>query len=88
MGVTTDATQSRMASLTASLSVRLPGAHGADLGAEQLHPEHVEGLAFGVHLAHVDHALQPEQGGRGGGGHPVLAGAGLGDDPPLAHAPG
>ena len=31
-------------------------------------------------------AVEPEQRGRGGGGHPVLARAGLGDDPLLAHA--
>ena len=29
-----------------------------------------------------------EQGGDGGGGHAVLARAGLGDEPRLAHAPG
>ena len=49
------------------------------------HPGHVEGLPLGVLLAHVDHALQAEQRGRGGGGDAVLAGAGLGDDPGLAH---
>jgi hypothetical protein len=43
------------------------------------------GLELGVHLAHVDHALEVEQRRRGGTGHPVLARAGLGDDPGLAH---
>jgi hypothetical protein len=38
--------------------------------------------------AHVDHAFQPELGADGGGGHAVLAGAGLGDDAGLAHAAG
>ena len=56
------------------------------LGAEQLHPEHVGALAAHVHLAHVDPALQPQLGGDRGGGHPVLAGAGLGDHARLAHA--
>ncbi len=82
------ATQSRMASLTASLSVRLPGEGRADLGAQQPHAEDVERLALHVDLAHVDEALLAEEGRRGGGGDPVLAGAGLGDDPALAHALG
>ena len=64
------------------------GLDGDHLGAEQPHPGHVEGLAFGVHLAHVDRAVEAEQGRRGRGGHPVLAGAGLGDHPGLAHPPG
>ena len=51
------ATQSRMASLTASLSVRLPVMRRPHLGAEQPHAEHVERLALHVHLAHVDDAL-------------------------------
>jgi hypothetical protein len=41
-----------------------------------------------VLLAHVDDTLEAEQGANGRGGHAVLSGAGLGDDPPLAHAPG
>src|SRR5690606_31337112 len=53
-------------------------------GAEQLHPGHVERLALAVDGAHVDDALQAEQRGGGGGGHAVLAGAGLGDDALLA----
>ena len=81
----TVATQSRMASLTASLSVRLPLSHGLDLGAEQAHPEHVELLALDVDRAHVHLALESEQGGGGGRGHAVLTGAGLGDQPRLAH---
>ncbi len=35
--------------------------------------------------AHVDDALEIEQRAHGRGRHPMLAGAGLGDDPPLAH---
>ena len=64
------------------------GLHGDDLGAEHAHPGHVEGLALGVDLAHVDGALEAEQRAGGGGGDAVLAGAGLGDDAGLAHALG
>ena len=52
------------------------------------HPEHVERLALGVDLAHVHHALEPEERGRRGRGHAVLAGAGLGHQPRLAHLAG
>ena len=41
-----------------------------------------------VLAAHVDVARQAEQGAGGGRRHPVLAGAGLGDDARLAHALG
>ena len=54
-------TQSRIASLMASLRVRLPACTGHDLGAEQAHPGHVERLPPGVLLAHVDDALEAEQ---------------------------
>lgn len=64
------------------------GLHGDDLGAEHPHPGDVERLALGVDLAHVDGAVEAEEGAGGGGGHTVLAGAGLGDDPGLAHALG
>ena len=59
-----------------------------DARSEQVHPLDVGLLAADVLLAHVDHALQAEQRAGGGGGHAVLARAGLGDDPRLAHAPG
>ncbi len=55
------------------------------LGPEQLHPLDVGRLAADVLAAHVDDALEPEQGAGGGGGDAVLAGAGLGDHPRLAH---
>ena len=74
-------TQSRIASLIASLRVRAAGRDGDDLRAEQAHPGDVERLPAGVLLAHVDHALQARAGRGGGGRDPVLAGAGLGDDP-------
>ena len=86
--VSTVATQSRSASLIASFSVALPAGDGHDLGAEQLHAEHVERLALDVDRAHVHDAVEPEQRRRGGGGDAVLAGAGLGDHALLAHAPG
>ena len=57
----------------------------AHLGAEHPHADHVEPLARHVDPAHVDAALQAEQRGRRGRGHPVLARAGLGDDAALAH---
>ncbi len=72
----------------ASLSVALPVGDRDHLGAQQPHPGHVQRLPAGVLLAHVDDALQAEQGGGRRGGHAVLAGAGLGDDPGLAHPPG
>ena len=80
--------QSRMASLMASLSVFWPLSTGDHVRAEQLHAEDVELLAADVLGAHVDDALQAEDGRGRGRGHAVLAGAGLGDDPLLAHAQG
>ena len=61
------------------------GVHAADLGAQQAHAVHVEGLALHVLDTHVDHALHAHQSGDGRGGHAVLAGAGLGDQAGLAH---
>ena len=58
------------------------------LGAEQLHAEDVGRLPLDVDLAHVDRAGQVEQRRHRRGGDAMLAGAGLGDDAPLAHAPG
>ena len=58
------------------------------LGAEHLHAEDVGRLARHVDGAHIDHAGQAEPGAEGRGGDAVLAGAGLGDDPLLAHAAG
>ena len=75
-----------MASLMASRRVRLPLATADDLAAQRLHLEDVELLPADVFLAHVDLALQAEEGGGGGRGDAVLAGPGLGDDARLAHA--
>ena len=60
---------------------------GDDGRAQQFHAEDVEGLAPHVFRAHVHHALHAELGADGGGGHAVLAGAGLGDDARLAQSP-
>ena len=79
-------TQSRIASLMASFSVRLPASTRHDLGAEQPHAEHVQRLPLHVLGAHVDVALEAEQRARRRRRDAVLAGAGLGDDAPLAHA--
>ena len=68
--------------------MREPDSTGTTSRPEQAHAIDVGLLARDVHLAHVDHALQPEARGHGRGGHAVLAGAGLGDDAGLAHAPG
>ena len=45
-------------------------------------------LPSSVFLAHVDHALKPEQGARGCRCNAVLSGPGLGDDTGLAHSLG
>jgi hypothetical protein len=65
-----------------------PDVHRDHLGAEEPHPVDVRGLATDVLGPHVDGAVEPEQGAGGRGRHPVLAGAGLGDHPGLAHPPG
>ena len=62
--------------------------HRPHLGAEQAHAEHVRLLPLDVARTHVDDALQAAARGDRGGRDAVLAGAGLGDDAPLAHAPG
>ena len=64
------------------------GLHRHDLGAEHLHAEHVRLLPLDVDRAHIDDAVEPEAGAERRGGDAVLAGAGLGDDALLAHAPG
>ena len=83
--VSTLVTQSRMRLVDRVLEGRAAVADGDDLGAEQPHPGDVERLPPGVLLAHVDDALEAEQRRGRRGGDAVLAGAGLGDDPGLAH---
>ena len=63
-------------------------ADGDHLGAEQAHAGDVERLALRVDLAHVDRAVEAEEGGRGRGRDAVLARAGLGDHARLAEALG
>ncbi len=63
-----------------------PELDGANLGAEQAHALDVRPLAAHVLGAHVDDAVEAEAGADGGGRDPVLARAGLGDDPPLAES--
>ena len=63
------------------------GIHADHFCAQQAHAEDVQRLPTHVLRAHVDHAIQAEQGAHRGRGNAVLAGAGLGDDAALAHAP-
>ena len=59
-----------------------------DARAEQFHALHVRALTARVLDAHVDDALEVEQRADGRRRDAVLAGARLGDDPPLTHALG
>ena len=61
--------------------------HRHDLGAQQLHAKHIGPLPLDVGVAHIDDAGNVEQRAGGRGGNAMLAGAGLGDDAALAHAP-
>ena len=61
------------------------GVDAEHLGAEQTHPEDVQRLPSHVLGAHVDVAVEAEERARRRRRHAVLTGAGLGDDPPLAH---
>ena len=70
----------------ASRSVLRAAADGPHFRAEQLHAEDVRRLPANVLLAHIDDAIEAEMGTGGRRGHAVLAGAGLGDHAPLAHA--
>ena len=64
------------------------GSHRPHLRPQQIHAEDIGLLPLDVGRAHIDDAGQVEQRADRGGGDAVLAGAGLGDDAPLAHAPG
>ena len=68
------------------LERRAAARDGHDVGAEALHPEHVERLPFDVDRAHEHQAVETEQRRRGGGGHAVLTRAGFGDDALFAHS--
>ena len=82
--VSTFAIQSRIASLVASLQRPRAELDRAHLGAEQVHPLDVRALPAHVLGAHVDDALEAEARADRRRRDAVLAGAGLGDDPPLA----
>ena len=62
--------------------------HADHFGTQQFHAEHIGRLPLHVARAHIDDAGQAEARGNGGGGHAMLARAGLGDDAGLAHAHG
>src|SRR5262249_1101906 len=61
---------------------------GVDPRAQQLHAKDVGLLALDVDGAHENLARQSEARAHGGDRDAMLAGAGLGDDSRLAHAPG
>ncbi len=81
----TVATQSRIASLMASLRVREPDSTETTSAPSRCIRATLSAWRSGVDLAHVDHAVQAEVRRRGGRGDAVLAGPGLGDHPGLAH---
>ena len=66
----------------------LSGFDGYHLSPEHFHPIDVQSLTLAIDGTHIDDAFHAKHGGHSGGGHPMLAGPGLGDDPRLAHAPG
>ena len=70
------------------LERRRAAGHRHDRRAEQLHAVDVDLLALDVGRAHVDDAFQAQPRGDRRAGDAMLAGAGLGDDARLAHAPG
>ncbi len=59
--------------------------HRPDLRPHHPHAADIRLLAADVLRPHVDDAVEAEAGTGGGGGDAVLAGAGLGNDPLLAH---
>ena len=59
--------------------------HAAHLRPQEAHAVDIGLLARHVDGAHVDHAFDAEFGGHGGGGHAMLAGAGLRHDARLLH---
>ena len=63
------------------------GLHRHDLGAEHVHAKHIRLLPLDIDRAHIDDAFEAEARAERRGGDAVHAGAGLGDDALLAHAP-
>ena len=78
--VATFVTQSRIASLMASFSVRLPFATPDHFGAQQPHAEDIEALPPHIFFAHVHHALHAKQRADRSGCDAMLAGARFGND--------
>ena len=68
-------------------SVAVPECTGRTSAPSSFMRKHVGLLPLDVGGAHVDDAGHVEEGADRGGGDAVLAGAGLGDDAALAHAP-
>src|SRR5262249_24146227 len=64
------------------------GGDRIDLGAKQLHAEHVGAWPRNVDGAHENLARKAEAGADGGNRHAMLASPSLGDDARLAHALG
>ena len=61
------------------------GGHRHHFGGQQTHPKDIGGLTADVLGPHIDQALQAQHRANGGGGDPVLPGAGFGDNARLAH---
>ena len=80
-------TQSRSASLTASLSVALPLATGCTVAPSSFMRKTLSDWRCTSSRPHEDLALHAEQRGDRRRRHAVLARPGLGDDARLAHAP-
>ena len=66
----------------------LAGFNRHHIRAEHTHAKDVQRLALAINCAHVDDALEAEHRGDSGGGHAVLASAGLSDDARFTHALG
>src|SRR6516225_415610 len=64
-----------------------PGFDRAQIGAQELHAEHVGFLPLDVDRAHIDDAIKAEACACGRGCDPMLTRTRLGDDPLLAHPP-
>ena len=80
--------QSRIASLVASFSVRVPNSTGLTSAPSKPHPLDVRALPAHVLGAHVHHTLEPEARADGGRCDAVLPRARLGDDAALAEPDG
>ena len=67
---------------------RRAGGHTADLGTQQTHLEHIDGLAVDIYITHVNPAGLVQTCGNRRGRDPVLTRPGLGDNTLLAHVVG